>query len=284
MHRATPSHTAFRAYSAGGARSVGTAVDDSKLMQESAGNFMKNESRKGIETPQNYGFTSVPMGPDKDKDGNITGSYENFIGFVGGSRAFPYVSMRDDRRHRLLGLQPGDVALYRTKTDGMQLHMNKDGAFWTGPNDKSLRLQLIQPQQQQQQPQQQDSASAGQSSQQDQQSNKPTGQKALYQQQSTAHVHMTDANTEYLAKQHKLVLGDNATGIDINPDNNVYLGALQGKGSFLGVMLADGSVAKNVFGLRSGGAADEVEVQPSPLLEMVQELIKRVEALEAACA
>ena len=40
MHRATPLNSSFRSYVAGGARSVIDKIDDSKLMQEMAGNFM----------------------------------------------------------------------------------------------------------------------------------------------------------------------------------------------------------------------------------------------------
>src|SRR5215467_10621808 len=98
MHRATPVSTSFRAYSGGGARSCVTSVDDGHFMQEMAGNFMKGESRQKIESPQNYGFTSVVMDADKGQDGAITGSAEGFMTFCGGNRSFPVCAVMDDRR------------------------------------------------------------------------------------------------------------------------------------------------------------------------------------------
>ena len=71
MHRATPLNSSFRAFSGGGTRSAIDTIDDSKLMQEMAGNFMNGESRKGVEAPQNYGFTSVVMPAIKDALGKI---------------------------------------------------------------------------------------------------------------------------------------------------------------------------------------------------------------------
>ena len=65
MHRATPLNTSIRAYTAGGSRSVVDKVDDEKLMQEMGGNFMANETRSEVESPQNYGFTSVVFDAEK---------------------------------------------------------------------------------------------------------------------------------------------------------------------------------------------------------------------------
>jgi hypothetical protein len=150
MHRATPLNVAFRSYTAGGARSVVHSVDDSKLMQEMSGNFMKSEARSKIEAPQNYGFTSVVMDADKDGQGNVTGGAETFIQFVGGSRSFPVAPVMDDRRHRLKGLDKGDVAMFRTKGDQLQFHLASSGGYWTGPDSKKLRMQLVKAYQQQQ--------------------------------------------------------------------------------------------------------------------------------------
>ena len=61
MHRATPANSSFRSYVAGGARATVNGVDDQKLMQEHGSDFMSNESRSKIESPQNFGFTSVAM-------------------------------------------------------------------------------------------------------------------------------------------------------------------------------------------------------------------------------
>jgi phage gp45-like len=146
MHRATQLNIALRSFTAGGARSVVHQADDSKLMQEMGGSMMSGESRQRVESPQNYGFTSVVM--DADQDGKK--GAETFISFMGGGRSIPVSGPMDDRRHRLKGLEKGDVAMFRTKDDGLQMHMNQDGGFFSGPNDKNVRMQLVQKPQQQQ--------------------------------------------------------------------------------------------------------------------------------------
>ena len=129
MHRATPLNTSFRAYTAGGARSVVNQVDDTKLMQEMGGNFMANETRDAIEAAQNYGFTSVVFDAEKGQDGKIAASAETFIGFMGGNRSFPASGNMDDRRHRLYKLEKGDTAMFRGRGDKQQFHMTQDGGL-----------------------------------------------------------------------------------------------------------------------------------------------------------
>jgi phage gp45-like len=148
MHRATPANTSFRAYTAGGARSVVDGVDDSKLMQESSGNFMKGETRDKVEAPQNYGFTSVVA--DAKKSGNpgeIQQSAEQFISFIGGNRSFPVAGVMDDRRHRLLNLAKdaakGATAMFGLKEWGQQFLNTDNGMFMTGNTEKKMRLQLV---------------------------------------------------------------------------------------------------------------------------------------------
>lgn len=188
MHRATPENSSFRAYVAGGSRAIVPEVDDSKLMQESKGRFMANEAREAIESPQNYGFTSVVMDGDKDKEGNITSSAETFVSFMGGNRSFPVYGNMDDRRHRLKDLKKGDVAMFRTKDDQSQFHLTGDGGFWSAPQDKTARMQLVKKSQQQQSGGSGSAATlqdAGGSSgetggQSQQQQSKDKGQKAVY--------------------------------------------------------------------------------------------------------
>jgi phage gp45-like len=143
MHRAEPVNSSFRAYVAGGARATVNEVDDSKLMQEHISEFLYQEKREKIETPQNYGFTSVCMDADKDKDGNVTASAETFITFIGGNRSFPVSAAMDDRRHRLNSLEKGDAAMYRLKDDRQQIHMTKDGTFVSTRDDKIMRVALV---------------------------------------------------------------------------------------------------------------------------------------------
>jgi Bacteriophage Mu Gp45 spike protein len=110
MHRISPVASAFRAYSAGGARSVVDKVNDGTLMQEMKGKFMAGESREKFEAPQNYGFSSVVQ-PVTGEGDQRQGS-EAFISFIGGNRSFPVAAMMDDRRFRPMGLKPGENSQY----------------------------------------------------------------------------------------------------------------------------------------------------------------------------
>ncbi len=143
MHRTTPLAAAFRAYVAGGARSVVSAITDTTGLQEMAGHFMANESRDKIESPQNFGFTSAVMDAIQDQAGKIMGSAETFIQFMGGNRSFPVAGNMDDRRHRLTGLDKGDVGMFTTKGRKQQLHMSADGMFGSAPQDKTMRFALV---------------------------------------------------------------------------------------------------------------------------------------------
>jgi hypothetical protein len=101
-----------RAYDSGGARTIIDTVDDDRLMQEMAGNFMKGESRKEVEAPQNYGFSSVVRPATKGQDGQIQECAEGFISFMGGNRSFPVCTVMDDRRYRPRSLKPGENSQY----------------------------------------------------------------------------------------------------------------------------------------------------------------------------
>jgi uncharacterized FlaG/YvyC family protein len=127
MHRATPLMTSFRAFSAGGARSVVDKVNDGTLMQEMLGNFMKGETRGEVESPQNYGFSSVVLPAKKGKGGLIEESAEAFIGFMGGNRSFPVALVMDDRRHRPMGLKPGENSQY--DDIGQMTLMRRNGLY-----------------------------------------------------------------------------------------------------------------------------------------------------------
>jgi len=156
MHRATTANVAYRAYTAGGARSVVDNVDDSKLMQESSGNFMKGETRSEVEAPQNYGFTSVTADADQQQQQGSGGGgsgggaggggggsgpgggmgAEAFISFPGGNRSFPVAGVIDDRRHRLYNLgkdaAKGSSAQFGLKDWGEQFLITDDGMYMTG--------------------------------------------------------------------------------------------------------------------------------------------------------
>jgi phage gp45-like len=285
MHRATPANTSFRSYVAGGARATIPGVDDTKLMQESMGNFMANEARKAIESPQNYGFTSVVMDATKDAMGKITASAESFVSFMGGNRSFPVFGNMDDRRHRLQNLAKGDVAMFRTAVDQLQLHLAQEGGFWTGPDSKKLRLQLVKAQQQSgSQPQ--TTATGGTAASSSSQGQQKHGQQPLYNQDSSQFIEVNGTMSQHVNKQHQIVLTDKQTGMEVNPDSNVYLGSTKAKGSFLPVVLQGGVLAKNVFGLVGGeieydATVIEANERVSVLERAVAVLTKRLDELEA---
>jgi len=254
MHRATPANSSHRAYSAGGARSVVDKADDSKLMQEMAGNFMHSETRSAIESPQNYGFTSVVHEATKDASGKIIDGAETFISFMGGNRSFPVAGNMDDRRHRLLGLLAGDSAMFRGKGDKQQLHMTEDGGFWSAPQNKTVRMQLVPSDSEDNKSSKVGAVSApmttaeGQQGQGQQQQTKK-GQKPVYKDGKDGHryVDVTKTETRSSGDNVRLYLSDKKAYVDVNEDKNVYLGAKKGEAEFSLVVTLAGP-AINVYG------------------------------------
>jgi phage gp45-like len=255
MHRATPYNSSFRAYTSGGARATVSSVDDGKLMQEIGASFMKGEKRSGIETPHTYGFATVPFDPDKDKEGNETAGPECFMQFMGGNRSFPVSGPVDDRRHRLKGLEKGDVALFRGKDDGQQFHMNGIGSFLSTFPGKKLRMQIVKKAQ---------AAArgggaatfaeggAGGAQQADGvQAAEEKGQKAVYKNDSDQYFEVDEAKTESVNKKHTIMMDDKATAvelIEVGGQKRVYLGGRPELGhQFSRVMTESGLPSINVF-------------------------------------
>lgn len=194
MHRQNPLQQAFVGYTSGGARALVDAISDNPLMQEMKGTFMFGEARDKIESPQNYGFTSVVKEATKGKDGMIEECAEAFLSFLGGNRTHPIATVMDDRRYRLKELKPGDVAIFDWLQH--QFHFNKDGIFMTGRTDKKIKFQLFDPPQQQQQGSSKagvealaDGGSGGSSGGQSSASNK--GQKQRYDKKGKQYFEMT---------------------------------------------------------------------------------------------
>src|SRR6478609_635551 len=101
MHRQNPLQAGYVGYTGSGARALVDEISDNPMMQEMKGSFMTGENRDKIESPQNYGFTSVVMPATKGKDGSIEECAEAYINFLGGNRSFPVAAVMDDRRYRL---------------------------------------------------------------------------------------------------------------------------------------------------------------------------------------
>jgi phage gp45-like len=127
MHRQTPLTSGFVGFTAGGCRSLVEAADDDKGMQEMKGSMMFGEQRERVESPQNYGFTSVVLPAKKGKDGKIEESAEAYISYMGGNRSFPVAGVMDDRRHRPYGLKPGENAQYDDA--GQMTLMRRNGLY-----------------------------------------------------------------------------------------------------------------------------------------------------------
>jgi phage gp45-like len=253
MHRATPLNTSIRSYTAGGSRSVVDKVDDTKLMQEMAGSIMHNESRKEIEAAQNYGFTSVVFDAEKDQNGKKVGA-ELFMSFMGGNRSFPAAGPMDDRRHRMYKLEKGDTAMFRGRGDKQQFHMTKDGGFWSAPQDKTVRMQLLTSNSESNSTVQQGGsggsgasaatrdagASGGSSSGGGQQQKR--GQEAVYKdgQSSARFLDITADKTRASGSQVHLMLDDQQTYVHCHTDKNVYVGGEAGKHPFSMLVTLDG--------------------------------------------
>lgn len=261
MHRATPLNTSVRAYTAGGSRSVVDKVDDSKLMQEMGGNFMADETRKEIESPQNYGFTSVVFDAEKGKDGKVEASAETFIGFMGGNRSFPVAGAMDDRRHRLFGLEKGDTAFFRGRGDKQQMHMTEEGGFWSAPQNKTVRMQLIPEDSEDNKTVDSGGGAQGGGGVQaraadggggdaggGQQGEKKRGQKPVFKKGKDSHrfVDATKDASRVSGDNVHLMLGDKKVYVHVADDKNVYLGGKKGEGTFARVATESG-LSVNVF-------------------------------------
>jgi phage gp45-like len=132
MHRQTPLTAGFVAYSGGGSRTLIDTIDDDKMMQEMKGTMMFGEARESIESPQNYGFSSVVLPAKKGKDGQIEECAEGFMSYMGGNRSFPICAIMDDRRHRPYNMKPGENAQY---DDLGQMTLLRRAALYVLTND-----------------------------------------------------------------------------------------------------------------------------------------------------
>lgn len=85
-------------------RAVLSAISDGAGIQLVQVKLLDGEVRDGVERFQDYGFTSVPLP-----------GAEGVAGCISGSRDHAVIIKMDDRRYRIKGLQPGEVAFYTYK-------------------------------------------------------------------------------------------------------------------------------------------------------------------------
>jgi phage gp45-like len=96
--------------------------NDDPMMQELHVDGMLSDVRSIVERVQHFGFTSTPLPRDEQQKGQGGGgsggdqikgpAAEAIAAFIGGQRNHPVVIAVDDRRHRPMGLKPGENAQY----------------------------------------------------------------------------------------------------------------------------------------------------------------------------
>lgn len=95
-------------------RAVITFVNDSLKAQGVQIEALADEVHDDVEHFQHYGYTSVPLA-----------GAEAVVAFLGGLRSHGVVIATVDRRHRLLNLAPGEVAIHDDL--GQKVHLTRDG-------------------------------------------------------------------------------------------------------------------------------------------------------------
>lgn len=111
-------------------RAVILAADDALKAQGLQVELLDGEVQDGIEHFQHYGVTSVPL----------TGA-EAVIAFVAGLRSHGICIGTVDRRFRLTGLQPGEVALHDDQ--GQKVHITRDGIVIETDKPVTVRSQSV---------------------------------------------------------------------------------------------------------------------------------------------
>lgn len=96
------------------ARAVVKLVNDAGGLQTIQASLLADEVKDDAEHFQHYGFTSVPLA-----------GAEALAFSVGGNRGHLVIHGVDDRRNRLKGLLPGEVAIYTDQGD--KIVLKRDG-------------------------------------------------------------------------------------------------------------------------------------------------------------
>ena len=88
------------------ARGVVALGNSANKLQSLQLRLLAGEVKDNVEHLEPYGFTACPLG-----------GAEVLAGFIGGDRSHGVVIVVSDRRFRLQGLKPGEVALYTDEGD-----------------------------------------------------------------------------------------------------------------------------------------------------------------------
>lgn len=100
-------------------RAVVRLVNDTTKTQALQVEILKGELYDRIERLQNYGITSVPLP-----------GAEAIVLAAGGDRAHGVVVVVGDKRYRLTGLEPGEVAIHDDQ--GQKVHLTREGIVVDG--------------------------------------------------------------------------------------------------------------------------------------------------------
>jgi phage baseplate assembly protein V len=87
-------------------------VNDENPVQTAQLKVFRDEIRQGVERPQQYGFTSVPLP-----------GCQAVVVAVDGECGHELIVSAEDRRYRPRGLKPGDVMLYTNKNPDAPHHI-----------------------------------------------------------------------------------------------------------------------------------------------------------------
>lgn len=143
MQRNSLLETAGRAMS-GAVRMTLNKSNDDPMMQTSDFDGMNSDGRNKVERVQGFGFSSVPLPRDEDDKKQSGGdstvekekgpAAEGIAIFLGGQRNHPVVIAVDDRRHRPMGMKPGENAQYDDQ--GQMTLLRRGGLFLLSLDDE----------------------------------------------------------------------------------------------------------------------------------------------------
>jgi hypothetical protein len=125
-------------------------ANDNPMMQELSFDGMNSEGRKIVERLQNYGITTMPLPRDQQQGGGQGGgggggtggdgspmqgpAAEGIALLIGGQRNHPVIIGMDDRRHRPMGLKPGESAQFDDQ--GMMTLIRRDAIHMLALDDQ----------------------------------------------------------------------------------------------------------------------------------------------------